>query len=237
VKTYSTQKQADLKANDIEFVRDGAKLGMRFKVEGAENTDVLIYTPGMFSVYNSLVTMLTCSLLGVETDAILSGLLAVRVKGRVEIVPCSDDFSVIIDYAHNEVSTKSVLTTLLEYKPNRLICVFGGGGNRSRLRRYDMGEVAGAMADLCVLTEDNPRDEDLHQINDDIKIGLAKSNGKYIEIDDRKDAIKYCIENAQKGDMIVLLGKGHQTYQERKGVKYHFDEREAVAEIREELGL
>lgn len=237
VKTYSLKTDADLKATDIEFVRDGAKLGMRFKVEGKENTDVLIYTPGMFSVYNSLVTMLTCSLLGVDTRAILSGLLAVKVKGRVEIVPCSDDFSVIIDYAHNEVSAKSVLTTLLEYKPNRLICVFGGGGNRSRLRRYDMGEVAGAMADLCVLTEDNPRDEDLHQINDDIKIGLAKSNGKYIEIDDRKDAIKYCIENAQKGDMIVLLGKGHQTYQERKGVKYHFDEREAVAEVKEELGL
>lgn len=237
VKTYSLKTDADLRAKDIEFVRDGAKLGMRFKVEGAENTDVLIYTPGMFSVYNSLVTMLTCSLLGVETKAILSGLLAVKVKGRVEIVPCSDDFSVIIDYAHNEVSTKSVLTTLLEYKPNRLICVFGGGGNRSRLRRYDMGEVAGAMADLCVLTEDNPRDEDLRQINDDIKIGLAKSNGKYIEIDDRKDAIKYCIENARQGDMIVLLGKGHQTYQERKGVKYHFDEREAVAEIKEELGL
>ena len=237
VKTYSLKTDADLCAKNIEFVRDGAKLGMRFKVEGKENTDVLIYTPGMFSVYNSLVTMLTCSLLGVDTRAILSGLLAVKVKGRVEIVPCSDDFSVIIDYAHNEVSTKSVLTTLLEYKPNRLICVFGGGGNRSRLRRYDMGEVAGAMADLCVLTEDNPRDEDLHQINDDIKIGLAKSNGKYIEIDDRKDAIKYCIENAQKGDMIVLLGKGHQTYQERKGVKYHFDEREAVAEVKEELGL
>ena len=237
VKTYSLKTDADLQAKDIEFVREGAKLGMRFNVVGQENTEVLINTPGMFSVYNSLVTMLTCSLLGVETKAILEGLLAVKVKGRVEIVPCSDDFSVIIDYAHNEVSTKSVLTTLLEYKPNRLICVFGGGGNRSRLRRYDMGEVAGAMADLCVLTEDNPRDEDLRQINDDIKIGLAKSNGKYIEIDDRKDAIKYCIENAQKGDMIVLLGKGHQTYQERKGVKYHFDEREAVAEIREELGL
>ena len=237
VKTYSLKQNADLMAKDINFVRDGAKLGMRFNVEGEENTEVLIYTPGMFSVYNSLVTMLTCSLLGVATKAILEGLLAVKVKGRVEIVPCSDDFSVIIDYAHNEVSTKSVLTTLLEYKPNRLICVFGGGGNRSRLRRYDMGEVAGAMADLCVLTEDNPRDEDLRQINDDIKIGLAKSNGKYIEIDDRKDAIKYCIENAQKDDMIVLLGKGHQTYQERKGVKYHFDEREAVAEIKQELGL
>lgn len=237
VLTYSAKADADLKAENIEFIRDGAKLGMRFNVKGKADTAVTIYTPGLFSVYNSLVTILCCALLGVKTEDILKGLIEVKVKGRVEIVPCSDDFSVIIDYAHNEVSTKSVLTTLLEYKPNRLICVYGGGGNRSRLRRYDMGEVTGAMADLCVLTEDNPRDEDLRQINDDIKIGLAKSNGKYIEIDDRKEAIKYCIENAQKGDMIVLLGKGHQTYQERKGVKYHFDEREAVAEIKEELGL
>ncbi len=237
VKSYAINNNADLKANDIEFIKDGAKLGMKFNTLGEIDTPVTVYTPGLFSVYNSLVTILCCTLLKVPMAAILEGLKTVSVKGRVEIVPCSDDFSVIIDYAHNEVSTKSVLTTLLEYKPNRLICVYGGGGNRSRLRRYDMGEVTGAMADLCVLTEDNPRDEDLRQINDDIKIGLAKSNGKYIEIDDRKQAIKYCIENAQKGDMIVLLGKGHQTYQERKGVKYHFDEREAVAEIKEELGL
>lgn len=237
VLTYSTKQTADLKAENIEFIKDGGALGMCFDVCGKVNTSVTIYTPGLFSVYNSLVTILCCTLLGADTNAILKGLKDVKVKGRVEIVPCSDDFSVIIDYAHNEVSTKSVLTTLLEYKPNRLICVYGGGGNRSRLRRYDMGEVTGAMADLCVLTEDNPRDEDLRQINDDIKIGLAKSEGKYIEIDDRKQAIKFCIENAQKGDMIVLLGKGHQTYQERKGIKYHFDEREAVAEIKEELGL
>ena len=237
VVTYSAKGEADLKAQNIEFIKDGANLGMRFETSGIVNTPVTIYTPGLFSVYNSLVTILCCALLGAQTKAILQGLLTVKVKGRVEIVPCSDDFSVIIDYAHNEVSTKSVLTTLLEYKPNRLICVYGGGGNRSRLRRYDMGEVTGAMADLCVLTEDNPRDEDLRQINDDIKIGLARSNGKYIEIDDRKEAIKYCIQNAEKGDMIVLLGKGHQTYQERKGVKYHFDEREAVAEIKQELGL
>ena len=237
VLTYSAKQDADLTATNVEFIKDGGKLGMRFNVRGKVNTLVTIYTPGFFSVYNSLVTVLCCTLIGAETKDILEGLLKVKVIGRVEIVPCSDDFSVIIDYAHNEVSTKSVLTTLLEYKPNRLICVYGGGGNRSRLRRYDMGEVTGAMADLCVLTEDNPRDEDLRQINNDIKIGLAKTSGKYIEIDDRKDAIKYCIENAQKGDMIVLLGKGQETYQERKGVKYHFDEREVVAEIKKELGL
>ena len=237
VKTYSAKEKADLTARNIEFIKDGAKLGMSFSVNGLLNAECKVYTPGMFSVYNSLVTILCCVLLNIDTKDILNGLLLAKVKGRVEPVPCGDDFSVIIDYAHNEVSTKSVLTTLLEYKPNRLICVYGGGGNRSRLRRYDMGEVTGAMADLCVLTEDNPRDEDIRSINDDIKIGLAKSNGKYIEIDDRKEAIKYCIQNAQKGDMIVLLGKGHETYQERKGKKYHFDEREVVAEIKAELGL
>ena len=104
-----------------------------------------------------------------------------------------------------------------------------------KLRRYDMGEVTGEMADLCVLTCDNPRDEEIRDINNDIKVGLAKSNGKYIEIDDRKEAIAYCMVNAQPGDMIVLLGKGHEDYQEIRGVKYHFDEREAVAEILEEI--
>ena len=149
--------------------------------------------------------------------------------------PVSKDYTLIIDYAHNEVSTRSVLTTLMEYHPKRLICVYGGGGNRSKLRRYDMGEVTGEMADLCVLTCDNPRDEEIRDINNDIKVGLARSNGKYIEIDDRKEAIAYCMKNAKPGDMIVLLGKGHEDYQEIKGVKYHFDEREAVAEILDEM--
>ena len=181
--------------------------------------------------------MLTCHLAGISDEAILRGLDKVKVRGRVELVPVSKDFTVIIDYAHNEVSTRSVLTTLKEYHPKRLICVYGGGGNRSKLRRYDMGEVTGELADLSVLTCDNPRDEEIRDINNDIKIGLAKSNGKYIEIEDRKAAIKYCIENAKKGDMIVLLGKGHEDYQEIKGVKYHFDEREAIAEVKKELGL
>ncbi len=237
VVSYAINNNADLKAENIEFIKENGKLGMKFKTAGAVNYDFTVYTPGMFSVYNSLVTIYICNLLGVENAAIAKGLEIVKVRGRVELVPCSPDFSVIIDYAHNEVSTKSVMNTLAEYKPNRMICVYGGGGNRSKLRRYDMGEVTGAMADLCILTCDNPRDEEIKDINNDIKIGLARSNGKYIEIEDRKEAIKYAIENAQKGDFIVLLGKGHETYQEIKGVKYHFDEREAVAEIKEELGL
>ena len=235
VKTFSAEKEADLMASDIGFIYEDGKLGMHFKVTGCMDCQAKVHIPGRFSVYNSMVTMLVCHLAGISDEAILEGLSKVQVKGRVEMLPVSKDYTLIIDYAHNEVSTRSVLTTLMEYHPKRLICVYGGGGNRSKLRRYDMGEVTGEMADLCVLTCDNPRDEEIRDINNDIKVGLARSNGKYIEIDDRKEAIAYCMKNAKPGDMIVLLGKGHEDYQEIKGVKYHFDEREAVAEILDEM--
>ena len=235
VKTFSAEREADLMASDIGFINEDGKLGMHFKVSGCMDCQAKVHIPGRFSVYNSMVTMLVCHLAGISDEAILEGLSKVQVKGRVEMLPVSKDYTLIIDYAHNEVSTRSVLTTLMEYHPKRLICVYGGGGNRSKLRRYDMGEVTGEMADLCVLTCDNPRDEEICDINNDIKVGLARSNGKYIEIDDRKEAIAYCMKNAKPGDMIVLLGKGHEDYQEIKGVKYHFDEREAVAEILDEM--
>ena len=234
-KTEFLGKPVDLAAYEIGYIKENGKLGMDFKVKGVMECEAKVHIPGRFSVSNSLVTMLVCHLAGISNEAIQKGLEKVQVKGRVEMLPVSKDYYLIIDYAHNEVSTRSVLTTLLEYHPKRLICVYGGGGNRSKLRRYDMGEVTGAMADLCVLTCDNPRDEEIKDINEDIKVGLARSNGKYIEIEDRKEAIAYCMTHAQPGDMIVLLGKGHEDYQEIKGVKYHFDEREAVAEILDEI--
>ena len=209
VKTFSAEREADLMASDIGFINEDGKLGMHFNVTGCMDCQAKVHIPGRFSVYNSMVTMLVCHLAGISDEAILEGLSKVQVKGRVEMLPVSKDYTLIIDYAHNEVSTRSVLTTLMEYHPKRLICVYGGGGNRSKLRRYDMGEVTGEMADLCVLTCDNPRDEEIRDINNDIKVGLARSNGKYIEIDDRKEAIAYCMKNAKPGDMIVLLGKGH----------------------------
>ncbi|MFR6258771.1 MAG: glutamate ligase domain-containing protein, partial [Anaerovoracaceae bacterium] len=165
----------------------------------------------------------------------LAGLEDVQVKGRVEMIPVSKKFNVIIDYAHNDVSTRSVLETLREYNPGRLIAVFGCGGNRSKVRRYDIGEAAGELADICILTSDNPRFEKVEDINNDIKVGLAKHNAKYTEINDRKEAITYAIVNAMPADMIIMLGKGHEDYVEIEGVKYHFSEHEAIKEIVDDI--
>lgn len=235
VVTFSAEKDADLKAGDIEFLNEEGRLGMSFKTSGLMNCRAKIHIPGRFSVYNALTTMAVCSKLGISDEAILAGLEDVQVKGRVEMIPVSKDFSVIIDYAHNEVSTRSVLETLLQYQPSRLIAVYGCGGNRSKVRRYDIGEVTGQLADLSILTSDNPRFEKVADINNDIKTGLAKTDGKYIEIEDRKEAIAYAITNAEKGDMIIMLGKGHEDYVEIEGVKYHFSEHEAVQEIVAEI--
>ena len=129
---------------------------------------------------------------------------------------------------------ESILTTLREYDPGRLICLFGAGGNRPKVRRYEMGEASGRLADLSVITADNSRFEDVLDIIEDIKIGMNKTDGKYIEIPDRREAIRWCIENAQDGDIIVLAGKGSEDYQEIKGVKYPMDERNLIADILKE---
>ena len=150
------------------------------------------------------------------------------------MVKVSDDFTLMIDYAHNAKALESLLTTLREYHPHRLVCLFGCGGNRAKSRRYEMGEVSGRLADLTVITSDNPRFEDPQEIIDDIKTGIAKTSGKYVEICDRKEAIDYAIHHGEPGDIIVLAGKGHEDYQEIKGKKYPMDERILIAEILEE---
>ncbi|HCM11731.1 MAG TPA: UDP-N-acetylmuramoyl-L-alanyl-D-glutamate--2,6-diaminopimelate ligase, partial [Lachnospiraceae bacterium] len=126
-----------------------------------------------------------------------------------------------------------LLTTLREYHPKRLVCMFGCGGNRAKSRRFEMGEVSSNLADLTVVTSDNPRFEEPQDIINDILVGVKRGPGKYVEIIDRKQAIKYCIEHAEEGDVIVLAGKGHEDYQEIKGVKHHMDERDLIREILE----
>lgn len=240
VTTFSTDAdnaaEADtgLTAHHIENINIEGRLGMQFQVRGLLDGEYLIFLPGQFSVYNALAALCVCSLAGIAPDTIRNGLKQANVKGRMELLPVSKEYSMLIDYAHNRVSTENALMALQQYHPRRLVCVYGCGGNRSKLRRYDMGEITGKYADLCILTCDNPRFEELHAINEDIKVGLQKSGGRYIEIDDRKEAIAYSMSHAESGDIILLLGKGHEDYQEIKGEKYHFDEREVVAQILQE---
>lgn len=208
---------------------------MSYQTQGLCSMDVEIHLPGRFSVYNSLTAIALCRHFQVSQETMQGALKQAKVKGRIEMVPVSDKFTLMIDYAHNAMSLKSLLETLRAYEPGRLVCLFGCGGNRSRLRRYEMGEVSGSLADLTVITSDNPRDEEPQAIIDDIKQGIAKTDGRYVEIADRREAIRYVIQNGQPGDVIVLAGKGHEDYQEIRGVKYPMDERNLIADILTEL--
>ncbi len=236
VETYGFSEKADLRASDLKLVNRPGFLGVDYHVSGLLNFDVEIDMPGRFSVYNSLVAIAVCRHFDIPKEDMLAALEVVQTKGRIEKVKVSDDFTLMIDYAHNAMSLESLLTTIKEYNPKRLVCLFGCGGNRSKLRRYEMGEVSGNLADLTVITSDNPRFEEPQAIIDDIKTGIAKTSGKYVEIIDRKEAIRYVIENGRPGDVIVLAGKGHEDYQEICGVKHPMDERVLIAEVLEELG-
>lgn len=236
VETFGFEEKNDLRAVDPRLVSRPGYLGVAYHVAGLMDFDVEIDVPGTFSVYNSLTAIAVCRHFGVPEEVIKSALKVAKVKGRIEMVKVSDEFTLMIDYAHNAMSLESLLTTLKEYHPSRLVCLFGCGGNRSKDRRYEMGEVSGRLADLTIITSDNPRFEDPQAIIDDIKQGIGKTDGKYVEICDRKEAIRYAIEHGQPGDVIVLAGKGHEDYQEIEGVKHPMDERVLIKEVLEELG-
>ncbi len=231
LETYGFSPEADLRAEDAKLVGGKGYLGISYHLKGLLDFHVEIDIPGKFSIYNSLTAIAICRHFKVSEENILKALKVAKVKGRIEMVKVSDDFTLMIDYAHNAMALESLLTTLKEYHPHRLVCLFGCGGNRSKLRRYEMGEVSGKLADLTIITSDNPRDEEPQAIIDDIKIGMAKTDGKYVEIPDRKEAIAYAIHHGEPGDIIVLAGKGHEDYQEIKGKKYPMDERVLIADI------
>ena len=253
---YGLVENCTLRAENMELVHKPGELGVKFTVTcgdralhsecgtvaGQEPKEqenkcrdftVEVPTPGRFSVYNALTAIAICRHFQVAAEDIRKALLTAKVKGRIEMVKVSDAFTLMIDYAHNAMALESLLTTLKEYHPNRLVCLFGCGGNRSRQRRFEMGEVSGRLADLTIITSDNPRFEEPQAIIDDIKTGIAKTSGKYVEICDRKEAIAYAISHGEPGDIVVLAGKGHEDYQEIKGVKYPMDERILIQEILE----
>ncbi len=235
VETFGMSQKADLRAEDIEHITRPGYLGVRYHVKGLMDFDVEIDIPGDFSVYNSLTAIAVCRHFDVPAEDIQKALKVAKVRGRIEMVKVSDEFTMMIDYAHNAMSLESLLHTLRDYRPERIVAIFGCGGNRSRTRRYEMGEVSGRMADFTIITSDNPRFEEPEAIIEDIIAGIKKTDGEYIAICDRKEAIRYGIEHGRPGDVIVLAGKGHETYQEIKGVKYDMDDRNLIQEALKEI--
>ena len=224
--TYGIGCPADVRAGaDFALTRAGGRLGAAFTVDGARYA---VGMPGAFSVYNALAALTAARVLGAGEDAIHAGLAGAVVCGRVEPVPLDAPFTVVIDYAHNEAAAECLLRTLRAYRPTRLVAVFGCGGARSRLRRFGMGSVCARLADFCIITEDNSRTEPVEHILADIRAGLRLGNPAtpFAEIPDRRQAIYYALDHAQPGDIIAILGKGH----ERGGIKEPFVEREIVEE-------
>lgn len=233
LETFGFSENAHLRAQEAHLVSRPGYLGVAYHVKGLMDFPVEIDIPGRFSIYNSLTAIAVCRHFNVKEEDIVKALKSAKVKGRTEMIKVSDDFTLMIDYAHNAMSLESLLGTLKEYHPHRLVCLFGCGGNRSKLRRFEMGEVSGRLADLTIITSDNPRFEEPQDIIDDIKKGMEKTKGRYVEIIDRKEAIAYAIHNGEPGDIIVLAGKGHENYQEIRGKKYPMDERDLIRDILE----
>ena len=229
--TFGKDKKANYVLDSCKNIIDNNFIGIEMKTSGIVNDKFKVSIPGYFTAYNSLASIAICNLLKISNDKIKKALLDVKVLGRLEPVKVSSDFKVLIDYAYQGIAMENVLTTIKESNPKRIVTVFGCGGNRSKQRRYDCGEVSGKYADLSILTADNPRYENNDDIIKDILIGMNKTKGKYKIISDRKEAIKYSIVNAKSGDVILILGKGHEDYQEIEGVRYPFDERVVIKEI------
>ena len=230
LKTFGFSPQDDLFASNETLTAGDGYLGISFDLSGTVNCRMDLDLPGRFSIYNALSACAVCSHFGVSAEDMCTALKGIKVKGRIEPISGPEGSTLIIDYAHNAVSLESILKTLREYQPGRLISLFGCGGNRSKIRRYEMGEVSGKLADLTIITSDNPRFEEPQDIINDIKTGIGKTDGAYLEIIDRREAIQYAVDHAKAGDIILIAGKGHEDYQEIRGVKYPMDDRTMVLE-------
>lgn len=217
--------ETDAKAENDVYEKDGGGLYTAFRC-GKETYKT--YIPGRFSIYNALAAIVTARHFGISEDSIKKGLEETRVEGRMESISLPTGAVAIIDYAHNELSTENLFQALKLYNPKRIITVFGCGGNRSKLRRYGMGEIVAKNSQLSIVTSDNPRDEALEDIIADIFVGINKTSGKSTVIESRKEAIEYAVRNSSEGDYILIIGKGHQHYEEIKGVHYPFFEAEII---------
>ena len=228
ISTYGIDNYCNLLAKDITITNSYVD----FKVKlGQRNERVKTFIPGRFSVYNSLAAICVGLKLGCSAENIKEALLEVRVPGRSELVDNKKDLTIMIDYAHSPESLQNILSAVKSYTRGKVISVFGCGGDRDKTKRPIMGEISGRIADFTFITSDNPRTEKPEEIVNEIEAGIKKTKGNYKVVVDRTEAIKHAIEIANKNDIIVLAGKGHETYQEINGEKHPYDEREIIKKI------
>ena len=226
--TYGEEDGCDLRAQDIELHADSIRFTCMTQ---DECTPVSLGIPGQFTVYNALCALSCAKALGISVAAAAAALRTAHgVKGRVEVVPTNTDYTVLIDYAHSPDGVENVLKAARGFTKGRLIGLFGCGGDRDSTKRPKMGAIAANLSDLCIVTSDNPRTEKPEAIIDDILQGMKDTATPYEVIVNRPEAIWHALDIAQPGDTIVLMGKGHETYQEINHVKHHLDEREVIAE-------
>lgn len=224
---------ANYSASDISINASGVK----YKLTGESNCENICFsTPGMFSVHNSMAATIVGFLLDFSTKDVANDIANCKpVKGRSENIPTNRDFYVICDYAHSPDGLKNILDSINNYRKGRVVTLFGCGGDRDKTKRPIMGEVAAKNSDFLIVTSDNPRTEDPDSIIEDVIVGVEKEKKPYVKITDRKEAIKYALENAKKDDIILLAGKGHEDYQIIGKKKIHMDERNIVEEILNDL--
>lgn len=231
--TYGLDNEVNLTATDIRVNADYVEFKMYIN-KMLETIHINI--PGRFTVYNALAAIGVCSLFSCQMDAILLALANVKVPGRSEVVDINKTFTVMLDYAHNPSSLEAILTAIKKHAKSRIICVFGCGGNRDKTKRPVMGEISGRLADFTVITTDNPRNENPKQIMNEIETGIKNTRGLYKVIENRKEAIKFAMRIAWKNDIVLIAGKGHETYQILKNnKKINFDERKIVKELAEQM--
>lgn len=228
IMTYGIDNCCDVLAKDITITN--SYVDFRVKISD-KNERVKVSIPGRFSVYNSLATICVAKKLGISSEKIIEVLKEIRVPGRSEMVDNKKEIPIMIDYAHSPESLQNILSAVKSYTRGKVISVFGCGGDRDKSKRPVMGEISGRIADFTFITTDNPRTEDPKQIIKEIEEGIKKSKGNYKIVVDRTEAIKEAIKMATKIDIIVLAGKGHETYQEINGEKHPYDERKIIKEI------
>ena len=232
--TYGIRAEADVFARDSEISEDGVAFSIRLR--GLENMSISMHLTGMFNVYNALAAASLAMIMGIDKSAIREGLESVKnVPGRVEILDTRTPYKVILDYAHSPDALENVLTTVRAFTRSRLIVLFGCGGDRDHGKRPIMGEIVGRLADFSILTSDNPRTEDPDAILRSIEQGMKRTQGRYVVIENRREAIRYALEMGREGDVIILAGKGNETYQDIMGVKRPFDEKVVVRELLAEM--